>query len=371
MKTTIYCLISILLLFLSEVNGQGMDVGVATNITVQPGTIVTINNGDLLLHDNLSSSPSFLDRGNLVFSGTAGKAHVEQYVKADQWSLVSSPLSDGQIGTYIWMYLYRWDEPTSSWNNLSQPITIPMNPGEGYNLWPYTSIPPYPASADSAVFAGTLNRIDVPFNLDYTTPNVDTGWNVIGNPFPCAIDWNSNTDWNRVNVDATAYFWKTISGGIGQYATWNYNTGIGTNGKYNGYIPATQGFWVHANNTGASLTMPASQRLHSDTTAFFKNTEENMLRFTVSGNAMSVDNVIAFMPAASANFDTELDGYYMAGTSTINIYSHVHSTQYAVNILNSWEENPVIPVAFETHSSGLFSLAFSGTETFPPTFQFT
>ena len=71
------------------------------------------------------------------------------------------------------------------------------------------------------------------------TNAVDYGWNLIGNPTPSTIDWNSSS-WTKTNMDGTIYVWDPSTG---NYRTWNGSTGdLG-----NGLIAPFQAFWVKAN----------------------------------------------------------------------------------------------------------------------------
>ncbi|MBN3035626.1 MAG: T9SS type A sorting domain-containing protein [Bacteroidales bacterium] len=367
MKKTLTFLLWLLLILPGLVLSQGIRVKPGTEVTVNNGTTLKVSaGGDLLLEDDYSFSPSLLERGSVVFT-PGGEARVQQYLEKDEWHIVSSAMADETIEAYLWMFLYQWNEPTAIWTNLFQPLTIPLVPGIGYHVWPYTSWTGYPPSPDSVEFNGTLNKASIPLSLYYSTASAETGWNLIGNPFPCAVDWNGHADWSLVNIDATVYFYD--HGGSGQYATWNYNTGIGTNGKYNGYIPATQGLWVKANAASPSLTIPASQRLHSDTTEFFKGTkvEQQVLRLLLTAGNRSAETVIAFLGEATAGFDTPFDAHHMKGRDDApQLFSELFGTGYAVNFLPQVEGHDVVPVTFIPAEPGVFSITVKGTNSFAP-----
>ncbi len=99
-----------------------------------------INSGDLLLEDDHSSSPSFLQKGTVTFSG-GGQAEVEQYLTKDGWHMVASPVDGATISAYMWMYLYQYIEATEAFQYLTYPTSTPINVGQGYFVWPYTDDP--------------------------------------------------------------------------------------------------------------------------------------------------------------------------------------------------------------------------------------
>ncbi|NOX45609.1 MAG: hypothetical protein GXO89_01355 [Chlorobi bacterium] len=95
MKNSLFTLFAVILsAWLVNSYGQAsMIVGPGVDITVGPGVTVDVGGDELLLRDNYSNAPSFLQYGTLSFSG-GGKAKVEQYLYADRWHMVSSPMQD-------------------------------------------------------------------------------------------------------------------------------------------------------------------------------------------------------------------------------------------------------------------------------------
>jgi hypothetical protein len=343
--------------------GQGMVVSPGGNVTVEQGTYVTIINGyNLLLLDDNNTSPSFLERGNLTFANN-GKAWVQQYVPKNGMHLVSPPVSGAKINTYMDFYLYRWDEPLFQWINLYYPVTLPLDPGEGYALYSTPSCP------DAPYIKGQTNRLDVAVSLDYTPANYNPptmypGWNLIGNPFPCPLEWNGDPDWQLNGVDNTIYVWNTV---VGQYYTWNWLTSLGI-GLTDGFIAATQAFFVKANVTGASLTLPASQRAHHDAVDFYKSGKDhpNTLRLTAQGQGLSCESLISFVDDATGGFDSRYDAYYLkAEQCQLDLFTCLQDVEYAMNILPSWIDYPSVPLSFTSQAEGMFSLTVAGIESFP------
>ncbi len=78
------------------------------------------------------------------------------------------------------------------------------------------------------------------------TNAVDYGWNLVGNPTPSTINWNSLSGWTKTNMDGTIYIWDPATS---SYKSWN-----GTSGTLGGgMIAPFQAFWVKANASGPSL----------------------------------------------------------------------------------------------------------------------
>ncbi len=92
------------------------------------------------------------------------------------------------------MYLFEYDEPTDVFTDLFDPITIPLNVGEGYFVWSPLG------AANYVTLNGTSNKTDVPVTLTVTPATNKSGWNLLGNPFPCVVEWNGNASWALNNV---------------------------------------------------------------------------------------------------------------------------------------------------------------------------
>ena len=370
MRQSKLLLTAVLLVFLGlTVFGQAsITVNPGTNVTIGTGTTLDVGGQKLLLMDDYSSAPSFLQYGNLTFSG-GGEAFVEQYLTRDVFHMVSEPVNNEVIEVYQWKYLEQFNENDGTWTFLNLPLTTPLNVGEGYFVYSYTTDPngQWPSSGDSVVFNGNLNYQDVILTLSNTDASPTSGWNLIGNPFPVAIEWNNNPDWNLNNVGASMYIYDPDGGG--NYVVWNTTSG-GTNPN-GGFIAATQGFWVRTADTvggAASLTIPASQRYHNAAT-FFKSSGPvipNQLLLTVEGNNQTDKTVIGFYDKATAEFDPQYDGvYYKAPGGALSLYSVTYGEKYALNELPSAEDYPVVSLNFEPTATGKYTLKSEWLESIP------
>jgi hypothetical protein len=345
-----------------------MIVPAGTDITIGTGTTLDIGGPQLLLLDDFTSAPSLLQYGSITFSG-GGKAYVQQYLTKDVWHMVSIPVNNEVIEAYLWNYLAQFHETDGSWTYLNLPVTIPMNVGEGYFVWNYVVDPNglWPPSPDSVVFDGNLNYQDVNLVLSNTDASLQSGWNLLGNPFPVAIEWNNSPDWNRNNMDAVMYIFDPDNSG--NYVTWNHNTGIGSNPN-GGFIAATQGFWVRtADTTGtpASIIIPASQRSHSNT-AFLKSggtVIPNHLLITLDDGKYKDRTIVGFIESASPSFDQGYDGiYFKPNIKSLSLCTVSNGSKYAINELPSMQDQPVVPIYFKSVTESTHSLSFSWIESF-------
>jgi len=333
------------------------DILVLNDITVKPGAYLTNSagntvdvTGDMLLEADDTGMASYIDNGTTTVGGVSS---VEQYVVFDdiqgwQWHFVSSPTSDATINTYYDMFLYQYYENGNApgggyWENLWDPVTIPMNVGQGYNItgsntWIGTTTVTY------ATNGGMLNNSDVTFTnftMDDPDPNF-VGFELVGNPFPCALQWNTN--WSMPGLNG----WMVIldDGIYRAYHTdgtpWQQGTSI---------IPSTQGFFVRATNLAtASLTIPTSQRAH-DSQDFYKGAEDfiyPIVRLEAIANSHTDESVVVFHPEGNTGFDDYYDlSKFTNAEGFPNLYSVSEGINYAFSFLSEEYIDMIVPMYFE------------------------
>jgi len=194
---------------------QQMRVEPGTKITITSGNTLDVSAGNLVLKSNNSGDASLLNRGSITFSGE-GQAVVERYIGAwsgddHGWHLLSSPIAGQNIQPEFvtdppnaTQDFYKWDEVSGYWINSklengswNPAFDETFTPGAGYLV----------AYSEDVTknFTGVLNNDDIVRNgLTYTLSSLATGWHLLGNPYPCALEWNQTTGitgWNISNID--------------------------------------------------------------------------------------------------------------------------------------------------------------------------
>ena len=328
------------------------DIDLAGNLDIEPKAYLTNNqgktltvNGNTLFRATSAGTASFLDKGTSVFNNAPV---VESYISQDQWHMVSAPINDALSGIFTGLYLYKFNESDYTWHYITSE-TEDLTEGHGFFAYSQSS-----STGNATVYyEGTLNNGDLTVNgLSYTSsqPANDRGWNMVGNPYPSAINWNSN--WTRNNVDATAYIYDGSN-----YLTWNGSSGTHPNGD----IAPGQGFWVKANATGASLVIPQSERIHS-TRQFYKgNSSPGELHLKVEGNGHADKIMIAFKEDATEGFDSEYDAWKLYGDAAApQFYSIMNGEKLTVNMLPSGKTDKVIPLGLEAGKDGEYTITVEG-----------
>lgn len=240
-----------------------------------------------------------------------------------------------------------------------------MTPGVGYAAThspaAYTTATNYNYS-----FRGPLNTgiISVPVERNDTELG-DTNWNLIGNPYPSAIDatlfFNENNysaNPSTGTLDGAIYLWshstppsvtnngnQQINFDLNDYITLNY-TGSSVSGVTN-YIASGQGFFVTysdaAPSSNGTVTFNNSMRVDGNNNQFFRtsnvnastNTSENKLWLKLTNDFGLKDNImIGYVNGATtvndgAAYDAKTNGAY---TKTMTFYSLIPSDSEKLSV---------------------------------------
>jgi hypothetical protein len=337
-------------------------INVINNFVVKPEAWFTnttnnaLNVGaEALFEADATGMASYIDNGGTTVTGAT---NVQQYVTSERWHLVSSPITDATINTYYDVHLKFYNEPTNTWTYLVNPVTIPMNIAQGYSAWSSDSYLGT-TTVTFSTFTGQLNNTEITVDtLDYTVGAPLAGFNLMGNPYPCALNWNSS--WPMTNLNG----WMQIYDN-GVYRGYNID---GT--SYNGgtpIIPSTQGFWVRALGSEASITIPLSQRVHNSQD-FNKESNVNypFVSLTAEINGMTDETKLIFSPYATSGPDPlyELEKFENVSDAP-TLFTISEGKEFAVNYLPEEYNNIIIPVGFNTGQEGLYQIKLDKIEDLP------
>jgi hypothetical protein len=223
--------------------------------------------------------------------------------------------------------------------------------------------------------------------LGYTVTGVGTGantntavrgFNMVGNPYPCSIDWNtafSGTGITRTNVNPTIWVYNPVTNQYDTYITTSSSTGTSNGGGTDGLGFATnivasgQGFFVQANSGGAA-TLVFNEAAKSATS---QSTGSNLLMGTPAPQAvaqllrlkLSLDSInhdeiaIGFNSTASANYNGAEDAVYLPGINAPEGLSSFSSdnVQLAINYLPLPKQaQQVIRLNVQARKTGTYTL---------------
>jgi len=171
--------------------------------------------------------------------------------------------------------------------------------------------------------------------LSYTTgaPAAGRGFCLLGNPYPCAIDWDTFQSSSQTTgifgtstiVGSTIYVLDPVSKNFGTYTAGT--GGTGTLGASN-VISSGQGFFVLVSNTGGQMYFNESAK-----TTTSQNTGTNLLmgkpasianlqylKLRLAKDSISTDEtMIKFNSHASLNYNVNTDAIYKTGYGAVSM----------------------------------------------------
>ncbi len=377
------------------------------DLTINSGRSVTVaSNGQFTVNGLLTNhagntglviQSDATGTGSLIHVTSAVAATAERHIANDwKWHFLSSPVSAQPVwnsfapapsgsplsfGAAPWNWdFYYWNPNTDTttglyWVNLRREngeynngtideagsnagfgsATPPvMIPGRGYLAAYNTGWTA--GSPVTHLFTGDLNQGSVGYSLSVTSNK----FNLAGNPYPSAIDWQATGGWSRGNLalNSSGYDYWIYNDNAGNYGVFNSGTGSGTNGTSR-YIAPGQAFFVKAAAAG-TLGMTDAVRAHS-TQPWLKSEDDEpgavRLHLTTNANSYSDEMVIAFNPAFVPGGSEKLRSFY---DEAPELWSVGSGKEYSIVRYAQPTAELVIPVSIKAGTTAGYTLTAPG-----------
>jgi hypothetical protein len=355
-------------------------------LTINEGKLFEIAPGKRLavtgMLTNVAGASGFVLRSNAT--GTASLIHntddvpatVECYMggAAEAWHFISSPVSDQEIsgswlpsGTYgngTGYDLYVWNESTNCWiYNLD--ITSPVNWNTVHPGTDFETVRGYlyavQVSNPTKEFAGILNNGPLGFGLTFNSNVANLkGFNLVGNPYPSAIDWASGSGWNRNSLLNTGggydmWIWNPAANNYGVYNSSDPD-GTGTN-SVTRYIAPMQGYFVRAALNG-NLGMDNEVRYSNGTGYLLKSSKQHFgnLSIGVESDAGYGSDEIQLIFGCKENENGAIK-LFSNVLSAPSLYISSYEEPLSMFYLTNTDENPVVPMNFTPGINGKYTLS--------------
>lgn len=368
-----------------QINGSGsLTIGTGTTVIVQTDLKVS---GILTIEDG-GSLVQVEDNGKAEHSGS-GQTIVKRKttpLRQYDYTYWSSPVVGAEV---------------ASTTNGNPSIFYTYNPQAGW-VW----------TADNAILAAGTGFISMaPENLNYSTPQIFTanfygrpntgtitkptavGYDLIGNPYPSAIDAEAFIDANP-NISGTLYFWTHNTAmqwyenssasyySTDDYAKLNRTGSVRTSPNMNipqGKIASGQGFFVDTKTAG-TIVFNNSMRVKAagSNSQFYRSAE--VTPSTESSQAiernriwMSLTNdqgayaqtLLGFVTGAADGFDNGYDGEIMDSGNFVMLYSLLGDKKLAIQGRSlAFNEADVIPLGFKSSMGGTLTISNELTDGF-------
>ena len=390
----------------------------ACTLTINPNRNLIISSGDYvrIQNDLRVSNNAIVDiahEGSLVMvndlgmvsnSGTMNvRKTTPVYVEYD-YTYWSSPIQNQAISTVFAanpssrIYYFNaanfnddngdsYDDEANDWFVASGNLTagegvIAM--GQGAFTTPLGNTP-YPTYSQSVVFSGDVNNglITVDVDQDNSLTDAFENQNLLGNPYPSAIDPELFIQANSTALEGTLYFWThrtAIVDGLPGVDGYNF-----TNDDYNSYnlsgmvasgagqatpanfkIASGQGFFANVSDPNIDVNFNNSMRVNSGNDSFYR-TEETLekdriwLDLETDGQVFR-QLLVVFFDNTTAGYDKLYDSKLLENGNNYSFYSLIDEDAYAIQAREPFDIAQVIPLGIEATQQTAMTISISQME---------
>ncbi|MEM6327524.1 MAG: T9SS type A sorting domain-containing protein [Bacteroidota bacterium] len=268
---------------------------------------------------------------------------------ANGYTCLPSHTAPFPLGRGLFAYVYEDDAPASPGVQIGFPKVI-QPPGSGQAA-PFSAFP-------------------LTYTENPTSPAYQQGWNLLGNPFTEAVDWDLASRTGGLTAPIYVYDPNYLGG---DYRSWT--AGLGGD-LADGVIPAFQGFFAKVSAMPSGLTIPANALVTNDGT-YGRTAGPAPLRLglavvTDEGETAVSAAFVAPMPGGALGEDA-LDAYRLTpGAWPRTVLSTLtlgpDPVALAVNALPAESTEAVtvpVEIAAEGHAAGPLDLVLSWTGALP------
>ncbi|MBU7569162.1 MAG: T9SS sorting signal type C domain-containing protein, partial [Flavobacterium sp.] len=297
---------------------------------------------------------------------------------------------------------YSWNPVSQAWvTHMNGNVT--MTDAKGYIVRAPQSFSTTSAVQYEAIFQGVPNNgdISIPVYGNTSTLPADYKWNLIGNPYPSAVDLDEFLSYanNVAALDGTIYLWthnsapsnavpgdQTYNYTANDYATYNLSGGVATSpatpdplnpeisDNFNGAIPTKhlasgQAFFVRGlGNLPARFTN--DMRIQDENNRFFRNMnpvkrnaansgiEKNRFWLNLRNNQGAFNQtLVGYIEGATNGLDRGFDGSLFGGNH-VTIYSINDSQKLAIQgRALPFDNSDVVNLGIKTTIAGAFTIS--------------
>ena len=356
---------------------SGYNVTLNGAISVAIGSSFTMNNNTNLIQTDASAE----NTGKIIVKRESAKI-----VRLDH-TLWSSPVTGQNLRGFspltVPYRFYTYDTTNNQYDATTITDATVFTPAQGFAIRAPNNYQASPAVEWNGTFTGVPNNGTKTFPLVYASGAANI--NLVGNPYPSAIDAATFCSVNQSVINGTLYFYQhtltmNSSGLFGtgtNYGTWtsggSTKASVGVNADVSvfpsGTIEVGQGFMVKSTNTG-NVTFNNSMRVASATHQFMKSSstvttlEKHRMWLNLESATGSDLNqiLVGYVTGATEGVDDGYDGLAFGGTGS-SLYSPIDARNYVIQCRSlPFNNTDEVPLGFNCTEAGVYSIKLSSVD---------
>lgn len=373
--------------YTATANFSACSVQVLTGATllVQSGVTVTVENEFVVDGPSLPNTVVFENNASLIQVSAATNTGSIRYernttpVVFHDYTYWSSPVENQVLGTFSPdtspSRFYIFNNATYSWQNISTASV--MNAAQGYII----RAPGTFSTTVPSVFTGAFYGVphNGPYSVGVTVAGAQNR-NLLGNPYPSAIDadllylanasvlqgnmffWTHNTPITANNYNANDYATYNATGGAGTAAS--PNPGVNPNVP-NGNIAAGQGFFVQGLASG-TVNFDNTMRLTGLNNLFYRSADAPLTNAIekhriwlniINQQGAYKQMLLGYVQGATNDIDNAFDAELTEAGNVVSLYSINTSKKLTIQgRALPFDVNDEVPVGFRTSVPGNYSI---------------
>lgn len=343
------------------------------NLVIEAGVTFTYStitgNGNIILEDGASLVPNAGQSGAVSgnFTVTRNKPSGQDIGYYNFWS---SPVTTGNSSMLTGAQdLFSLAKGAGSASTYYTTFSGAMENGRGYAA----------TNVATATFTGTVNNGTINYGIEDNTGTGDGVFNLIGNPYPSAIDADEFINDNGAAViDGALYLWSQqdandrtdTENSEANFIAVNYSGGSSysqTDNLANINIASGQGFGVAAAANG-NITFENDQRngLNSDFKSDKTLRSAEYAWFSIAQEGVDQSILIAFGEQATNGSDFLYDAHSFASETNLQIAAMIKNELFLIDAMPLSDAVNTIPLSVTVPKAGTYSITLNKTENLSP-----
>jgi hypothetical protein len=345
-----------------------------------------INNGINITVENQGSfvqnqdSGTIIDIESAVYTVNKTSQPLDQYYEYVYWTspIKEGNLTLGDIVSNAWGY-YEYDPADTSYP--AYPGWIIKTESDLFKAGVGYAISAPIGTSGNITLTPSFTKGNDPFNSGNITyslrlsedndPAGDDDYNLIGNPYPSAIDFNTFAI-NNTNIEGAYYAWTNCAGLLGNhhqeqgYTVYSVNSGSISACSGDGltagrFVASAQGIMVEAIDEG-EIIFKNSYRVIGNNDNFVNKQSKAIDRIWLnltSNQGLFNQILLAFSPQATNSYDRLFDAHSLSSGTGQEFYSYLNNEKWAIQGLAPWnnkEMNIPLGINSQTQSTVTFHL---------------